>query len=367
MLKISAQIFILTLAFFLGLQFSAAPVLAADLNPNQSHDPGQDHGPDHKYSEIDLKKIEEQLKNDGVIGWIHGAVEDRQIFVFTYRNPTDFFDYVNFPVATDDPSVASKLASLNRHDQVKITGGYIDNDAPIPHIAITGVEVVKAHHSVVTESFYEYKTKIDEVLNKDEAIVRVHALGADGQMLVVEYKDLVIPLFVKSADDQAKVQELYRGDKILIRYKAQRTPHSPTHLNLKSASALAGKPSFEIVSSILKIHNQPLDKTGSLIFFQKSPEITRNIFALQEVDPDGAPIQYTLVNFENPELFLQILDKLQKAWDSQIKTAVNARNKMINPKIQVHVKGMGNMVSRSQANPQILIDHIDALEIQILP
>jgi hypothetical protein len=325
----------------------------------------QDHA--QPESAIDIKKLEAELNSGGLVGWIHGAITDRKIFVFTYRNPTNFFDYIQFPITADDTQVWAQIEDLGRHDQVRLKGALIDNEAPIYHIVVSQLEMIKKNSSVVSDSYYEYQGLLKDVLSRDNMVARVHARGAQGQMLVIEYKDIVIPVFVKEEADQAIVQSLYRGDKVRLRYKAQRFPKSVTHLNLKTAEELGGKPAIEVLSSIVQGHDQPVTKTGSLIFFPQSPDINRNIFALQELDPDGAPIQYTLVNFESMELFQALLQKLQKVWDAHLKTAENARNKMINPKIQVRAKGTMNMVSQSQANPQILIQSLDDVEIKILP
>jgi len=342
---------------FLILNFLVLPAFAQDVSADHAH----------ASSEIDMQKLSNDLATTGLVGWIHGAIEDRKIFVFTFRNPNDFFDYINFPITADDPQVWSQITQLGRHDQVKLIGSLIDNDAPIRHIVVDKLEMIHQNSSVVSETFYEYQGRLEDVLANDTMVVRVHAIGANGQMLVIEYKDIVIPVFVKEEAAQVVVQGLYRGDKIRLHYKAQRSPRSPTHLNLKPSSDMAGASPIEVLSTLVQGHNQPIEKTGSLIFFPKSPEINRNIFALQEADVDGSPIQYTLVNFENPELFKAILERLQKAWDEHKATAVNARNKMINSKIQVHAKGIMNMVSQSQANPQILINKLEDLEITILP
>ncbi|MCB0411953.1 MAG: hypothetical protein KDD22_05465, partial [Bdellovibrionales bacterium] len=41
---------------------------------------------------VDLGQVEKDLKGEGALGWVHGADQDNQIFVFTVRNPENFFD-----------------------------------------------------------------------------------------------------------------------------------------------------------------------------------------------------------------------------------------------------------------------------------
>ena len=71
---------------------------------------------------VDVDQIEKDLKGPGVTGWIHGAVHDRGLYVFTYRNPKNFFDYIEMSLLTKDPQIQEKLTTLNRHDKILVKG-----------------------------------------------------------------------------------------------------------------------------------------------------------------------------------------------------------------------------------------------------
>ena len=71
--------------------------------------------------------------------------------------------------------------------------------------------------------------KTPELLNQTEFIGKVHAVGEGGQILVVEYKDTLFPIFVKATE---YTQGLFRGDIIRLSYKIQTRPQQPTHLQL---------------------------------------------------------------------------------------------------------------------------------------
>jgi len=96
-----------------------------------------------------------------------------------------------------------------------------------------------------------------------------------------------------------------------------------------------------------------------------------NVFAVEApiTEAHGAKAglkrQYTLVNFEDPEVFNQILALCQKAWDrhSGKDDYINGRNKFISNHIQVKVTGTYNEMDPSQANAQVLIHSIKDLQI----
>lgn len=347
----------------------ASTILLLTLGFSSSYAQHDDNNNDHGTgaSQIDMVKLEKDLNTVGIKGWIHAAVDSKELYVFTYRRPGAFFDYIIFPVATEDQAIMSDLKKRDRHDEVLITGDLIDNRSPVKHINIKALTVVKKHESVVTQSAYFYKGNMDEVLNSESQVFRVHATGNEGQVMVVEYKDIVIPVFIKDPEDQKIAKGLFRGDKIRLNYRVQKSPHAPTHIRPTARELLGGKSPIETLVSIVKIHGLPIEKTGSLVFFPQSPEINRNIFALQEVDENDEPVQYTLVNFDSPELLDAILAKLQKVWDENKSTAENGRNRMINHQLRVTAKGIGNMVSQSQANPQIFLNRLEDIEVTVVP
>ena len=319
------------------------------------------------FAEINLAELEAKLKTDGLVGEIHGSITDSKIFVLTYRNPNDFFDNIQLPLTSDLPDVLATLNQVKRHQFYIVKGEFITNKAPIKHINISSLKLSKDYTSELDHLPYQYKGDVNELKNKSEFIGRVHAMGEQGKMLVMEYKDRIIPVFVTEPTSQALVNSLYRGDLVKIKFRVRSEPEAPTHLSLESSQKLPPnvKP-IELLESLVKSHGSPIEKVGNLIKFSKSPQINTNIYALLVEDPEGTTIQYTLTNFDSPDLFNKIREKLEKVWDENSAGAENDRNKLVNRKLVVHAKGTSNMVDAGQANPQILINSLDDVTVEVL-
>lgn len=306
---------------------------------------------------IDIKQIEHELTTDGATGWVHGSSANQGVFVFTYRNPKDFFDYLIMSLVAQKPEVLKQLEALSRHDKVKIKGAFLDNPSPQKHINVASVEMVKKFDSPAPVPPYQHETKLpDELLNKTTALFLVHAVHEDGHILVVEYKDSVLPIFVKKGE---LTKNLYRGDLVRLNFSIQTNPDRPTHLKLAESSPEA----VQVVESILAKHGKPASVEGALILFPKSPEISLNIFAVLEPLPEGLSRNYTLVNFDSSEAFAQIRAKLQAAWDKHPGAYTNGRNKLLSTRIRVKATGTFNEVDPNQANAQILLKSADSIEI----
>lgn len=306
---------------------------------------------------VDLKQVEQELTSSGVTGWIHGSVGERKLFVFTYRDPKDFFDYIEMSVVAPDPVLLGQLRSLKRHDKVRLKGKFLFNPSPQKHILVSSIETIKPYESAFPAEPYSHLARVpDELLGLTRATFLVHAVGGDGHILVTEYKDAVLPIFVR---DAKLTQGLYRGDVIELKFGVQGHPKNPTHLVLDEH----GDQPLKVLESIRAKHGKPAVVEGALVLFPKSPEIQFNVFAVQEELPAGLKRQYTLVNFDNPELFKKIRAALQKAWDNAPRQYVNGRNKLISTRIRVKATGTFNEVDPNQANPQILLPSEDSLQI----
>lgn len=315
---------------------------------------------------VDLAQVEKDLKGAGAVGWIHGAVESQQIFVLTIRNPDNFFDYVELSLTTESVDIQKQLSSFHRHDQVRVKGSFLDISAPQKHIDVTAIELVKRYDSPepVTDPYPHQAQVPDDLLKlpNSTGTFLVHAVAADGHILVTEFRDVIVPFYVKNAD---RTRSLYRGDLVRIHFKIQRRPHEPVHLNIDETpdSAHPERAPLEVLESIRDVHGRNLTLEGRLILFPQSPEIRFNVFAVEQGLSDGLKRQFTLVNFTDPALFQKIRETLQAAWNRHPHAFVNGRNKLISTAVHVRVSGVGNEVDSSQANPQVLISDLNALTV----
>lgn len=307
------------------------------------------------FADIDLAEVEKLLTSDaGIKGYVHGASPESSLFVFTYRNPEDFFDHAEFPLITKDAAILDVLKTLKRHDQVVIKGKYAKiSGAPQKHIEVASLEVTKPYENTEAAPPFVVSQEVkDEVTGAKEQTFRVHAVANGGKILVVDYKDFVLPVFVGKPEE---TKDLFRGDKIRFGYSVIKEEGAPFHLYLKK--------SVTVLEKINADHEKEKTLEGSLIYFPKSPQINFPVFALQPVDADGTSVQYTLVNFEDEVAFEKIREKLTALWKDHADTAMPARNRWINTNIQIRVTGIINVVSPDQANPQVLLSGPDAITV----
>lgn len=305
---------------------------------------------------VDLEKLEKDLASTGVVGHIHASVSDRNLMVFTYRNPDDFFDNVQLPMTSSNADTLALLLKSKRHQKVRLYGGFITHGAPLKHIDVSKIELVADHQSELDQKPYTYKATDSEFHKYTELIGRVHAIDQGGKVLVIEYKDLVTPVFVSRDIDIAVVKGLYRGDKIKLEYEVRDYPGSPLHLSPKEVQA--DKPALKVIEKIVDVHEKKLNVEGYLVKFPKSPQISFDVYAVLKEDEEGANIQFTLMNFTDNQVFTQLREKLDKIWKSSTDKIENGRNKLINRGVKIKATGLGNVVSQSQANPQIIIDAV---------
>jgi hypothetical protein len=309
---------------------------------------------------------EELASEQGVSVEIHGADHTNGLYVISYR-PQSFFDYIIISIQADYLSpnfldVKKQLATLQRHDFIQIKGAANPTvSSHQNHILIEELTILSKFSPPMTDvDAYEHYTKLlKDVSDKTELIVKVHASLVDGKVFVVEYGDANIPIVVT---DNSQTQDLYRGDKVKIRFTVQSFPTSPVHFLLNP-----GPMGLEVLDRIVEQHEQPQDRCGELVMFPKSPQVKFNVFALKTDIGDNLFRTYTLINFEDIDLFLALRDKAQKAWDDHPETAIAGRNYYINPNIKVCAKGLGNMIVPTQANPQIIVNDINDLTFDFIP
>ena len=319
-------------------------------------------------ADINLDDLEKKLMGDGLVGEIHAVANESKLYVFTYRNPTNFFENIELPLTSESKEIMNTFSTMKRHQMYNIQGNFLKNHAPIKHINVTALKLVTDYKSEVDHSAYNYKGDINDLINKKEFIGRVHAIGENGKMLVMEYMDRIIPVYVSEPATQAEATKLFRGDLIRVRFFIRAEPESPMHLSLQKVSNLAAneKP-FDIIESLVANHGKSVTMSGYLIKFPQSPQIKYNIYALLIEDKVGSTIQLTLANLENPEIFTKVRQKLEDFWNLHDQSAENDRNKLVNRKVIVTAKGTYNMIDPGQANPQILINSVDDIDLKFNP
>ncbi len=306
---------------------------------------------------VDMTCLEKQLKGAGLEGWVHASVDDSFLFVFTWRRPGNFFVNVQLPMMSKDPEVFASILKLRRHDRIRINGEFFKNEAPLKHINVSSLTVVKPYDG--PQESFKYDPALEEdILQGSTLTGKVHIVANGGAVLVVEVGDRVIPVF---NDKPSLVANLFRNDKIKIHYKVRLLPQRPSHLQLDTSMAHP----VEVIEEIVEGHDKPLTLSGPLVMFPKSPQIKFDVFAIRTEDGDGVNRNFTVVNFDDIDLFLELRERFQKVWDENQDTAQYDRNKYINRNIMVTVSGTKNVVSPDQANPQIVPAKMQDIQIVV--
>jgi hypothetical protein len=292
-----------------------------------------------------------------VEGEVHGAFPDLDLYVFTYRRPDNFFEFVEVSLVAPTPELRSQLATLRRHDRVRIEGAIMDNRSQQTHVELRSLEVVRKYEATPPIPSYEYQASIpDDLRGKDSELFLVHAVNAGGSVLVVEHEDVVLPVYVTRPE---LTRDLARNDVVRLFYEVRSRPDRPVHLQLQDIE----RP-VELVESVTALHGKPASVEGPLVLFPQSPQVRFNVFAVLQGLPGNTQRQYTLVNFGDPAVFETIRTKLQTAWDAAgPDSAVSGRNKLISS--TVRATGTFNQIDPNQANAQIVLDGPDSIEILV--
>jgi len=315
-------------------------------------------------AKVTYDSINEALRSgSGLVAEVHGADQDSKLYVVAVRNPDNFFDALQVPLVadythSDFQKVRQVLGTLSRHDRVLIKGQLRGSSAPEMHIMATSLEVTKKFDGGY-ENYppYDHQAKLPgELLNQSTAIFKVHAVIPSAPLMVVEFKDVNVPLVVPS-ELVGQIENLYRGDKISVDYEILGYPTRPTHLTLKS---------LRVLDSLVTQHGQPISHCGELVMFPESPQVRFNVFAIKKDIGDDLFRTYTLINFEDMDLFFKLRDKAQASWDGNKNPIQRGRNYYINPKIKACATGVVNMIDPSQANPQITINNLEDLTFEYL-
>lgn len=301
------------------------------------------------YNSLKLTRLSRELEGTGLIGTLHGVVPSSQLFVLSVREPDNFFNHREFSLLPGNEEALAILKSASRHDRVCVQGRFLDNISPQKHILVRLAKVEERWSG--EESLPAYKREaniVSDLINQTSLVGKVHAIGSDGQILVIEYNDEILPIYVSEGFEYTK--NLYRGDIIQLEYQIQKNPSRPTHLRL---NVEAEKP-VEVLDAIANWHQQEKSLAGKLVKFPKSPQIAFDVYAI-EVETRGLKRYFTLVNFTDEKEFQKLRDKLDEIWENNLETATFGRNMLLNPQTIVEVRGIVNVISPEQANPQILV------------
>lgn len=315
---------------------------------------------------IDKERLANELTGAGITGYIHGVVP---AFKYVVMNYGETLSSVQFNLFSYDEDMLDSLMSLKRHDQVRIKGKLIPSRSPVDHIQVEGIEIVKAYDKPVEQIDYSVYKKRLESLSESlpaELFGKVHSVLADGQALVLDYEDMVLPIFV-DRKDQKDAAKLYRNDKIRIKVKTLPKARGPLHLTTDSKDGSA----ITVVDHMVNCHAKYESISGLLTKFNKSPQINRDVFAVKMIDPNGIERNFTIFPDIDPRddvegfmtLFDAVSNKLSAVWEDHIATVSNGRNSRYNKKLRVKVNGKMNVVSKNQANPQIYIKSVDDVEV----
>ncbi|MEL6495354.1 MAG: hypothetical protein AAFQ41_09560 [Cyanobacteria bacterium J06623_7] len=309
------------------------------------------------YQGLEIDSLARELETTGLIGRIHGAAATSEMFVMSVREPDNFFSHREFSLIPSTKSTGKTLGQLNRHDLVCVGGDLINNPSPQKHIMLDSVRVIEPWQQPQGFAAYERQTDLPAELQEQTSLIgKVHAIGAEGKILVMGYQDLVLPVHIT---EPKYTQNLYRGDIIKLRYLVQSYPQRPMHLQLDTTI----EQPIEMLDAIAKINEQPQTLTGKLVKFPQSPQLKFDVYAL-EADTEIPEIKryFTLINFDDMSKFQGIRDKLAKIWDDNQDTAISGRNMLINPEVTIEAQGIGNIISPEQANPQILLDSAEQIK-----
>ncbi|NQZ59742.1 MAG: hypothetical protein HRT88_20005 [Lentisphaeraceae bacterium] len=308
----------------------------------------------HTSTKYTLKQVSAVAGEKGINALIHGADQSQRMYVASWSNPQSFFNRYNFSIYPGNRQVAQSLAQVKRGDRIFIKGE-IEKNGGQPHMKVEHMEIKKAYEPQIKHPAGHFERRpalLATLKNKRRETFYIHAVENEGNILVLEYGDTVIPMIVKNNE---LTKNLYRGDYVRIAYKINISDKRPTHLTFNHQA----KDPLQVKSSIVKLHEKEVNYEGRLVMFPKSPTINRNIFAVEVKWQDGklASRYFTILPKDfTGENFAEILKKLQTTWDKYPQAVFKGRNKYIHHKIRVQVKGKANIVSENQANAQIFAD-----------
>jgi hypothetical protein len=349
----------------LNLTIPAADRIASNFCGPTTPETPTDPTPAHTF---DPTFIDDKLKGEGLLGWMHGIVASYQHYTFTYRleDPNDFmafFKSQQFTLIPRSEEVAKLLPTLHRHDKVRLKGSVFNNGSPIPHLFIEKIEVVTPFPSP-TENQYQFDMSAFKDVKKVKLFGQLHAKVYSEKMgygLIVEHKDALFPIAVspQHADVAAK---MFRGDIVNVALKVVESPRSPSHFTTDPEIANA----IEVIDPMLNCHLQERTIEGFLVKFIKSPAISSDTYAARVVDNNSIARNFTFFPGDHGggdimQLFTDLRAKAKAEWEASPEQEAVVRNYTAKKSIWVKATGIMNVESPDQANPQINIGKVEDL------
>jgi hypothetical protein len=314
------------------------------------------------------EKLAEMLGAEGLPGFVHGAVHQYGHYLMNY-GPT--LTSIQLSLVPGTQKVAEKLATLNRHSAIVVKGTFLNNRSPLPHILVTDIEITNVYTSP-SIGHNKYSLDLDELLKSDkrELFVKIHANVKDGRALVIGFGGVVLPVIVNEKHLKS-TENLYRNDKVRLKIAVVRDPahpERPAHLMTDPDASNV----VTVVDKMVNCHTKKIVMTGSLVKYFKSPQINTDIYAIQQLDSNGIERNFTLFpdytaeGVDFMELFYGMSEKTAKVWAKYNDKIVQDRNKVHSDRIQITATGWMNVVSKNQANPQIMIKSVDDIKFEII-
>ena len=156
---------------------------------------------------------------------VHGAIPSGNIYVF---GEGGFY----YSAYTRNPALAETFKTLKRNDGLTITANYTRTGSAQPHINVS--ELTRNFESDSTFKHQFDYSRFDG-LESVTLLGSVHAVAGDGEVLVFNYEDIVIPVFVDEALHE-EVSALWKFDKVLLDLSIQRIPGRPLHFYTRDDS-----------------------------------------------------------------------------------------------------------------------------------
>ncbi|MGE3974385.1 MAG: hypothetical protein AB7F59_07670 [Bdellovibrionales bacterium] len=312
-------------------------------------------------------EIVRQLEMTGLNALVHGADAERGLYVFTYNVPGDFFKRYEFSLLATTMAQKELVKTFNRGDRIFVQGRLGSQPTPQPHVYATEIKLLEKYNPGIESpaGSHQKVTKLpDDLRDKTDFVGQVHAVIGNGLVLVMEYKEVIIPLVV---NEPVYTRELFRGDVIRVAFTLQTAPGRPTHIILKSAQEAGGTP-VQVLERLVDRHDKIKTLEGRLVLFPKSPTINRDVWAIEEDLGYGLARYSTLVNFTEvgggfPELE-KIDQKMRALWDSDRQAVFHGRNKFIHTKVRIRATGKMTVFTPNQANAQINLTAAQIIPVQ---